>query len=98
MWPEPMQKEGLAFCLLAFTLLASSPSCSCHCCISSLILEPASSGCKHGLEISSSPKNPAGPQHQAGTVQSASWTEQPWVLGLSGVKQPLMDYLEPNPS
>lgn len=29
-------------------------------------MRPASSGCQHGLEMSSSPKNPPGPQQQAG--------------------------------
>lgn len=30
--------------------------------------------------------------------QSALWTEQPWVLSLFGMEQPLMDYLDRNAS
>lgn len=61
MWAEPMQKEALAFRLLASTPFLFLPSLHCfpH-------KRPASSGCQHGLEMSSSPKNPPGPQQQAG--------------------------------
>lgn len=94
--------QNHAFCLLAFSVLANT-------CISFLPLlhlfvciRTASSGSQHGLKTSKlfkdSPRPSAAACYYRDCPPHEGYKYVPEVLGLSGVRQSLMDYPDPNVS